>query len=82
MNIKGRVKKLEDRIGVGSELEEARSLLRFGIDYGIFSELSEAEFENLAKYFAAEGFSMKSIIQDIHKNAKGLPPLPCLESES
>ena len=59
MNIKGRIKKLEDRIGVRSELEEAQSLIRFCIDHGIAIDMSEAEFENVAKYFAAERFSMK-----------------------
>ena len=79
MNIKGRIKKLEDRIGVNTELEEARSLIRFCIDYGIAKEMSEAEFENMAKFFAANGFSMKNILKDILMNAKGLPPLPCEE---
>ena len=79
MNIKSRIKKLEDRIGVRTKLEEARSLVRFCIDYGISDELSENEFENTARYFAANGVSMKNIIKDIHMNAKGLPPLPCEE---
>ena len=79
MNIKGRIKKLEDRIGVRTELKEARSLIRFCIDYGIVKEMSEAEFENMTKFFAANGFSMKNIIKDILMNSKGVPPLPCEE---
>lgn len=77
MNLKRRLQKLEDRLGVKSDFEEARNLVMFAVNYGIIPET--VDIESIVHSFASRGITMKKIIEKIYHKANGLPPLPCKE---
>jgi hypothetical protein len=72
VSLKTRVKKLEKRLGGEDDLDGARDLVKFAVQFGIFPQT--IDIEKAAQAFAEDGLTMEMIFSAVVDRNKGKLP--------